>query len=116
MLSGIGPAALLQSLGIPVRHALAGVGENLRDHYAPRFTVRVKNIDTINERARGLKLVREVMRYATTRKGILAAQPHARSTASGAPSPASPTPTCSSPSRRRATGRACRASSTSSPA
>jgi choline dehydrogenase len=74
-LSGIGPAPLLQSLGIPVWHALAGVGENLRDHYAPRFTVRVKNIDTINERARGLKLVGEVVRYATTRKGILSLNP-----------------------------------------
>ena len=28
----------------------AGVGENLRDHYAPRFVARVKNIETINER------------------------------------------------------------------
>jgi choline dehydrogenase len=74
-LSGIGPPALLQSLGIAVRHALPGVGENLRDHYAPRFTVRVKNIDTINERARGLKLAREVLRYATTRQGILALNP-----------------------------------------
>ena len=74
-LSGIGPAPLLQSLGIPVRHALAGVGEGLRDHYAPRFTARVKNIDTINERARGLKLVREVVRYMTVRKGILALNP-----------------------------------------
>ena len=59
-LSGIGPAELLQSLGIPVRHALAGVGENLRDHYAPRFVARVKNIDTINERVRGLRLAGEV--------------------------------------------------------
>jgi choline dehydrogenase len=74
-LSGIGPAPLLQSLGIPVRHALAGVGEGLRDHYAPRFTARVKNIDTINERARGLRLAREVIRYLTTRKGILALNP-----------------------------------------
>src|SRR5580704_16167624 len=35
-LSGIGPAPLLQSLGIEVRHALPGVGEGLQDHYAPR--------------------------------------------------------------------------------
>jgi choline dehydrogenase-like flavoprotein len=74
-LSGIGPAQLLQALGIPVHHALAGVGENLRDHYAPRFTVRVKNIGTINERARGLKLAGEVVRYVTRRKGILALNP-----------------------------------------
>ena len=48
-LSGIGPASLLTSLGITVRHALAGVGEGLQDHYAPRSVARVKNIKTINE-------------------------------------------------------------------
>jgi choline dehydrogenase len=74
-LSGIGPAPLLQSLGIEVRHALPGVGENLRDHYAPRFVARVKNAETINERSHGLKLVSEVLKYALTRKGILALNP-----------------------------------------
>ncbi len=47
--SGIGPAAPLKSLGIAVKHDLRGVGENLRDHYAPRFVARVKNAETINE-------------------------------------------------------------------
>jgi len=32
MLSGIGPAAQLQALGIPMVHDLPGVGENLHDH------------------------------------------------------------------------------------
>jgi len=32
MLSGVGPAAQLSSLGIPVVHDLPGVGQNLRDH------------------------------------------------------------------------------------
>ena len=62
-LSGIGPKNLLKELGIPVVHNLPGVGENLRDHYAPRFTARVKNIDTINEKARGPKLWWEVAKY-----------------------------------------------------
>jgi choline dehydrogenase len=31
-LSGVGPGALLQRLGIPVVHALPGVGRNLQDH------------------------------------------------------------------------------------
>jgi len=74
-LSGIGPSDLLASLGIPVQHALAGVGENLRDHYAPRFVARVKNIDTINERVRGLRLASEVVRYLFTRKGVLSLSP-----------------------------------------
>jgi choline dehydrogenase len=73
--SGIGPAALLQSLGIPVQHALAGVGENLRDHYAPRFVARVKDAGTINEKSRGLRLAGEVLKYAVARKGILALNP-----------------------------------------
>ena len=62
-LSGIGSRNLLKELGIPVVHNLPGVGENLRDHYAPRFTARVKNIDTINEKARGPKLWWEVAKY-----------------------------------------------------
>lgn len=74
-LSGIGPAPLLQSLGIAVKHALPGVGENLRDHYAPRFVARVKGAGTINERSKGLALVGEVLKYAIARKGILALNP-----------------------------------------
>jgi choline dehydrogenase len=73
--SGIGPAPLLKSLGIAVKHDLPGVGENLRDHYAPRFVARVKNAETINEKSHGLKLVNEVLKYALTRKGILSLNP-----------------------------------------
>ncbi|MGE0578716.1 MAG: GMC family oxidoreductase [Reyranella sp.] len=73
--SGIGPAPLLQAHGITVRHELPGVGENLRDHYAPRFVARVKNAETINEKSHGLRLVNEVLKYAFTRKGILALNP-----------------------------------------
>ncbi len=74
-LSGIGAPDLLKKHGIPVRHALAGVGENLRDHYAPRFVARVKNIDTINELAHGVPLAREIAKYAMNRKGILSLSP-----------------------------------------
>ncbi len=62
-MSGVGSPEFLGSLGIPVRHALPGVGENLRDHYAPRFAVRVKNMDTINERSRGIRLAAEIAKY-----------------------------------------------------
>jgi choline dehydrogenase len=74
-LSGIGPAPLLQTLGIRVRHALAGVGEGLQDHYAPRSVARVKNTKTINERARGLNLAFEALKWAATRRGILSLSP-----------------------------------------
>ncbi|MCW5736889.1 MAG: GMC family oxidoreductase N-terminal domain-containing protein [Enhydrobacter sp.] len=73
--SGVGPAALLGELGIAVKHELRGVGENLRDHYAPRFVARVKNAETINELSHGIKLVGEVLKYAMSRKGILSLNP-----------------------------------------
>ena len=49
-LSGIGQPERLRGLGIEVRHALPGVGENLRDHYAPRtrWAVGAKGI-TFND-------------------------------------------------------------------
>jgi choline dehydrogenase len=74
-LSGIGPPSLLRSLGVEVKHALSGVGENLRDHYAPRFVARVKNIETINELARGPKLAGQIAKWLFTRKGILSLSP-----------------------------------------
>ena len=54
-----------------MQHALPGVGENYRDHYAPRMNWRVKLPVTLNERARGLALAREVVKYYTQRRGIL---------------------------------------------
>ena len=70
-LSGIGPVTLLQSLGIEVLHDLAGVGENLRDHYGTRLTARAKNVRTINELARGPRLVGEIAKYFMGRRSIL---------------------------------------------
>lgn len=43
MLSGVGPEAHLRSMGIPVTHALPGVGQNLRDHPNVRIPVKVKD-------------------------------------------------------------------------
>ena len=64
----------------------AGVGENFRDHYAPRFVAaREAGHRHLNELARGLQPVGEVARWALARKAaILARQsPIAWSTASG---------------------------------
>jgi choline dehydrogenase len=71
-LSGIGQPERLRMLGIEVRHALPGVGENLRDHFAPRtrWVVGRKGI-TFNDRGRGLGLVCQALRYAVSRKGLL---------------------------------------------
>ncbi|MDR3538676.1 MAG: choline dehydrogenase [Acetobacteraceae bacterium] len=70
-LSGIGQPELLSSLGIAVQHALPGVGENYRDHYAPRMNWRVKLPVTLNDQTRGLRFAREVLKYYTQRRGIL---------------------------------------------
>ncbi len=74
-LSGIGPGDLLHELGIPVIHELRGVGENLRDHYAPRFAVKVKGIETLNERAKGIRLVGEIAKYLAGGKSIVNLSP-----------------------------------------
>ena len=73
-LSGIGQPERLRDLGIEVRQALPGVGENLRDHYAPRtrWAVGKKGI-TFNDRARGLGMVWQALRYATSGRGLLGA-------------------------------------------
>ncbi|MDC3234519.1 GMC family oxidoreductase N-terminal domain-containing protein [Candidatus Puniceispirillum sp.] len=70
-ISGIGPANMLNDLGIEVVHDLAGVGENLRDHYGARLTARAKNVDTINELAHGPKLFGEIVKYFLGRRSIL---------------------------------------------
>lgn len=70
-LSGIGDPDHLGNIGVPVRHALKGVGQNLRDHYTPRFTVRVKNTQTFNERTRGLAFGGEVIKWLAGRPSVL---------------------------------------------
>jgi len=70
-LSGVGQPALLQRLGIPVRHALPGVGENYVDHFATRMNWRVRNTVTLNEMSRGWRLGLAVAEYFTRRTGIL---------------------------------------------
>lgn len=74
-LSGIGDAKHLRSIDVPVVHHAPGVGQNFRDHYAVRSVVKIQNSATVNERVRGLPLMREVCRYALTRKGALALTP-----------------------------------------
>ena len=56
-----------------VRLALPGVGENLRDHYAPRMKwSTLKGRYTYNDRARGLGIALEVAKYVVNKKGFLA--------------------------------------------
>jgi choline dehydrogenase-like flavoprotein len=70
-ISGIGPADHLRSIGLEVVHDLPGVGANLSDHFAVRVTHRVKDEVSINQLARGVRLAREVGRFAATGRGAL---------------------------------------------
>jgi len=71
-LSGIGQSERLKSLGITMVHELRGVGENLRDHWAPRMKWRVgRHGVTFNERARGVRGLGQGLLYITQRKGFL---------------------------------------------
>ena len=71
-LSGIGQASRLRNLGIEVVNDLAGVGENLRDHYAPRMRWQVGARGfTYNDKARGLGMVREAFKFFFKRTGLL---------------------------------------------
>lgn len=70
-LSGIGDPDHLRRIGINLVHALPGVGQNLRDHYTPRFTARVRSDDTFNARARGPRLGWEMAKWAAGRNSIL---------------------------------------------
>ncbi len=74
-LSGIGRPEVLQAAGIPVRHELPGVGESLQDHFAVRMIWKVTKPITLNERSRGLYVVKEAIRYAFTGRGILSSSP-----------------------------------------
>ena len=70
-LSGVGAPEHLTRVGIPVHHALPGVGQNLQDHYIARVSYPVKGTATINERSRGPALAAEILRYLVTGKGML---------------------------------------------
>lgn len=47
--SGVGQPELLASIGVPVVHALKGVGENLLDHLQTRITFRARRRVSLNE-------------------------------------------------------------------
>ncbi len=71
--SGIGPPELLQSFGIPVAHALVGVGENLQDHLQARVIFRCTKAITTNDTLKSWwRTLAMGMRYVLTRTGPMA--------------------------------------------
>ncbi len=70
-LSGIGPGALLQSLGIPLVHANANVGARMQDHHGINYTWRMK-VPTLNDELRPWwGKLKAGLQYVLTRKGPL---------------------------------------------
>ena len=54
LLSGIGPAAELRTLGVRVALDLPGVGKNLQDHLNVNIVARAKRGSTLDSKSRGL--------------------------------------------------------------
>ncbi len=65
MLSGLGAAAQLEELGIPVAVDLPGVGRNMRDH--PNVSVRFRVKDDVPEDPNAMRALR--LRYTATGSG-----------------------------------------------
>jgi len=73
MVSGVGPAAQLQSHGINVVHDLPGVGHNLQDHPDFIFGYEVDSRDLMGVSLKGaVHLTGEVFKYVRSREGMLA--------------------------------------------
>jgi choline dehydrogenase-like flavoprotein len=73
MVSGVGPAAHLKSVGIPVVHDAPGVGQNLQEHPAIKLQQRVFSTDLYAASLRGaLRLLGEWRRYQRDRYGMFA--------------------------------------------
>ena len=70
MLSGIGPAAHLREHGIDVVRDLPGVGANLQEHPGCHL-VNAVSAHTLNDDARGLAGLRQVLSLAFARSGAL---------------------------------------------
>ena len=72
-LSGVGPAALLNSLGIAVIADMPGVGYGLADHYSSRIVYRCKEALTLNDVVYSWSgKIAAGLRYGFTRRGYLA--------------------------------------------
>ena len=69
--SGVGDPALLKPLGIPVMHALAGVGRNLQDHLQTRLVYKTRERTLNDEVNDAFKKLRAGLQYILARTGPL---------------------------------------------
>jgi choline dehydrogenase len=75
-LSGLGPAEHLRAHHVPIIVDLPGVGRNLREHWALWMNYRMTRPLSYNRQFSGLRLVKNLLRYALTHKGIMASSSH----------------------------------------
>jgi len=74
LLSGVGPQAHLAEMGIPVVHHLAGVGQNLQDHYSAAIKLKCTQPITVNDVMQSnLRKLKTGLDYLFFRRGALAA-------------------------------------------
>ncbi|MEO8739971.1 MAG: choline dehydrogenase [Casimicrobiaceae bacterium] len=72
-LSGVGPAQLLASFGIPLVHELPGVGENLQDHLQARVIFQCTKPITTNDTLQSpWRKIAMALEYALRRSGPMA--------------------------------------------
>lgn len=74
-LSGVGPGALLQSLGIPVVQAIEDVGARMREHLSFVVAYRLLAERGNNWRYRGAGLALSMLQYLASRSGPMATGP-----------------------------------------
>ncbi|MCO6414963.1 GMC family oxidoreductase N-terminal domain-containing protein [Siccirubricoccus sp. KC 17139] len=76
MLSGFGPGAALQAMGIPMLRDMPGIGANLQDHYIIRlgFRLGARRLSA-NHRIAGWRLPLEALRWAAKGDGVLTWSP-----------------------------------------
>jgi choline dehydrogenase-like flavoprotein len=73
LLSGVGPEAELSAQGIPVHHALDGVGQNLQDHLDYTISHRSLRADTVGLNPKGLmRLAKAGLHWRKTGEGLFA--------------------------------------------
>ena len=74
MLSGVGPHAHSQEMGIPVVHHLPGVGQSLQDHYSAGIKLKCTQPITVNDvMLSNVRKVKTGLEYLFRRTGPLAA-------------------------------------------
>lgn len=74
--SGIGPGGLLSGLGIRVAVDSPNVGRRLKDHLGMSVPYRLAGVPGNNREFRGLRLMRNVLRYYLARSGPLSTGPY----------------------------------------